>query len=105
MTDAVLEDLLHLFIEPVDAGHDHPLDRIGDGDGFDGGGSLPVAVFGADRPSVDEGPHDLFEKERIASAFWRMSCLVRGGRFSMLRRLFMRSVHSVGERGLRRISV
>ena len=30
-----LEDLLHLFIEPVDAGHDHPLDRIGNGDRLD----------------------------------------------------------------------
>ena len=44
-------------------------------------------------------------KKGLPSAFWMMTCLMRAGRFSMSRRLFIRSVHSVGERGLRRISV
>ena len=61
-----LEDLLHLLVEPVDAGHDHPLDRIGDDDGLDLRGCLPATVLGTDRPLFNEGPHDLFEEERVA---------------------------------------
>ena len=61
--------------------------------------------FTEHRLPVDEGAHDLFEEEGIPLGFLEDDLPDAAGRFSISRRLSINWVDSVGERGLRRISV
>ena len=63
--------MLDVIGQAVDAGHDHPLDGVGDGDLAGAVGEPPSPAFGV--PCEDahgnEGADHLFDEERVAFGF------------------------------------
>ena len=62
------QHVLEVVVQPVDAGHDDPLDRVRDGDVSTRAvaSQRPLAASWTHGPGVDQGTDDLFDEEGVA---------------------------------------
>jgi hypothetical protein len=62
---------LRRLVQPVDARHDHVVDRVGDDDVVKPGGKHEAAVLDSDRAGFVQRAHDLLDIERVALGLGR----------------------------------
>ena len=62
---------LRRLVQPVDARHDHVVDRVGDDDVVEPGGEHEAAALDSDRAGFVQRAHDLLDIERVALGLGR----------------------------------